>query len=150
MMRGVRPSTSEAAESVVRLHLVAAFGGLQVSEIPRRRVRHVLVSKVRPGGSVRWTDKPLSHGAMKTLRKTLRLIFDAAVFDGHITENPAPGRGVMPRQQSAEDHVDPSSAHGRGADSGQRKPGELGQRASCTPYTKQRGQRLTRPGERPS
>jgi integrase len=88
-LHAVAPSTMENYRSFTRQHLVPFFGAMAVSAITPDTIEDFIAAKRAPGGSVRFSGKPLSDGSLRTGLLALRLILQRAVRTGLIPGNPA-------------------------------------------------------------
>ena len=74
LLQAVRPNTMDNHRSFVTHHLIPHFGATTVAAITTSSVENFIVAKRRPGGAIRFTDRPLSESSLRTGLATLRLI----------------------------------------------------------------------------
>jgi integrase len=106
LLQTVRPNTMNNHRSFVTHHLIPHFGSTVVASITTSSVENFIVAKRRPGGAIRFTDRPLSESSLRTGLGTLRLILRQAVRAHYLRTNPMEGLGRFKRN-SGDENVDP-------------------------------------------
>ncbi|MGH7407802.1 MAG: tyrosine-type recombinase/integrase, partial [Candidatus Methylomirabilales bacterium] len=96
---GVKESTGEEYEKVLRLRLLPAFGDQPINAITRGAVK-AFVARLREEGSVRWAGKGLSAASVRCTITPLRLILGEAVDAGLLQANPAVRVGKWNRRRT--------------------------------------------------
>lgn len=78
----VRPKTRAHYESILRVHVVPAFGDQPISAITPAAVRRFIAERTASGAA---------PGTVRSVRKVLRLVLATAVDDGALRSNPCDG-----------------------------------------------------------
>lgn len=87
----VRETTLERDESMIRTHVLPAFGRYRLCEIRREDVKAWVEQLSKSGTPGRGAGRPLSPSTVHKAHQTLAKILEAAVEDGRIGTNPARG-----------------------------------------------------------
>src|SRR5215467_11292245 len=96
-LRGIRQTTHENYRSGTMQHLIPYFGSKPVGEITTEMVEAFILAKLKPGGSTRNEDKPLSRSSLRPLLVSLRMILQKAFKGGEVDSHPMAKLDRMPR-----------------------------------------------------
>ena len=107
LLRSLRQTSVENHERFLRAHLLPFFGSTPVSDITSRLVEDFIAAKRSPGGSVRFTHRPLSPASLRVGLKTLRAILQRAVLDDYLSRNPVTDLGRLLPRKAEDAGVDP-------------------------------------------
>jgi integrase len=87
-----KPSTTASYKQLLRLYLTPKFGTSRIDEITRDRVKEVLAGLVAAG--------KLSRNTLRLILCTIRVIFNHAIDDGIVVQNPAARLGRLTKTDS--------------------------------------------------
>ena len=104
-LHAIRPATLDNYRSFTSRHLLPALGQLPVTDVTVSVIEDFIESKRLPGGSIRFTGKPLSDASLRTGLLALRLILQRAVRTKRLPANPM--HEVEWRGMKRVDNVDP-------------------------------------------